>query len=225
MVLNFGSTKTFTPPKFGTMTFADGVQVNFADAFMDRDGVWRIATPAYSSVRDTARVSPARVDGQGNYDYFVNRGCGSPIAVDLDRSGAIELQSGSVSFDIDGDGTSETLTEWFGPNDGILVDRAPVGPATGAHLFGDEGGRFSSGYEKLAVLDANGDGEIGGSELNDVGVWVDRNANAKIDWGEMRSARSHGVVALSVDHVNDRSTAEMADAEVVLTEDIWFGIE
>ena len=71
----------------------------------------------------------------------------------------------TVKFDIDADDAEETM-EWFdGAGDGILVDTTKIGAdgsIDGSALFGDEGGKYSNGYEKLAGLDANSDGQITG---------------------------------------------------------------
>ena len=103
----------------------------------------------------------------------------SPVALDLNGDGQIGVtgettskdKSGisqvgqTVSFDIDNDGTDDK-TEWYaGDGDGILVDNRDGNAANdmdGGRLFGDEGGKFANGYEKLAQLDADGDGSLTG---------------------------------------------------------------
>ena len=82
----------------------------------------------------------------------------------------------TVEFDIDADGQMDTI-EWFdGSGDGILVDMSKIGEdgsIDGSALFGDEGGKYTNGYDKLATHDANGDGVVSGDELANFGVWVD----------------------------------------------------
>ena len=92
----------------------------------------------------------------------------TPIALDMNGDGKIGVTGetsshqkdadaelgATVEFDIDGDGTLNTI-EWFdGSGDGILVDSTKVGPngeIDGNALFGDQGGQFANGYEKLAT--------------------------------------------------------------------------
>ena len=55
---------------------------------------------------------------------------------------------------------------------------------------------WDHGYQALATLDRNFDGEISGSELEPLGLWFDRNQNALSDPGEVESITSTGVTAL-----------------------------
>ena len=84
----------------------------------------------------------------------------SPIAFDLDYSGSVERLTGlEFDMDITGDGEMETLHEWFGPKEGILVflgrklTNAEIETSisiTGQHLMGDMGGQYTDGFDKLA---------------------------------------------------------------------------
>ena len=94
----------------------------------------------------------------------------SPVALDLNGSGAIEttgattaqVRTGAdplgqtVAFDIDGDGATENI-EWLsGTGDSLLVDNRDgmaASDMSGQRLFGDQGGQFASGYQKLGMLD------------------------------------------------------------------------
>ncbi len=146
----------------------------------------------------------------------------SPIGLDLDGSNAVERISGEFSFDFDADGETESVSEWFAPTEGILFDARIGGPATGEHLFGDQGGLYADGFEKLARLDADGDGWVEGSELDGLAIWTDANSNAELDPGEHSTLVSHGVEALSVSHESYVSEARLADGSTMMTEDLWF---
>ena len=120
-----------------------------------------------------------------------------------------------------------------GDGDSLLVDNRDGNAAhdmNGTRLFGDQGGRYGSGYEKMAQLDADGDGRLAGQELDGLELWVD-NGNACVDAGELRSLADFGVTELSVarnDVANARgenlmqSSATTADGRTMLTEDVWF---
>jgi len=45
----------------------------------------------------------------------------TPIALDVDESGAVERINGDFAFDMNGDGVDEVLMQWFAPTDGILI--------------------------------------------------------------------------------------------------------
>lgn len=67
----------------------------------------------------------------------------------------------------------------------------------GNRLFGDADGKYSSGYEKLAQLDVDGNGALSGAELQGLKVWQD-NGDAKVQAGEMKSLAEVGVDQISV---------------------------
>jgi len=211
-----------------------------------------------SDPSETFKLGITNIQGSGNCeiispsektvsikDVFYNNGV-SPIALDLDGSGAIEVTGETsshqkddfsvgktVQFDIDADGDVDTV-EWFkGAGDGILVNMAKIGPngeINGEALFGDQGGKFANGYAKLAGFDANGDAMISGDELKGLGLWVD-NGDAVLQDGELRSAAEFGIASISTDmsiaydakgRELMQSFALTADGEKILTEDVWF---
>ncbi|MEO0546090.1 MAG: tandem-95 repeat protein [Pseudomonadota bacterium] len=172
----------------------------------------------------------------------------SPVALDLNRTGAIEVTGqttaqdktaiaeigDTVAFDIDADGDLETI-EWLdGSGDGLLVDNrdgGAMGDMDGARLFGDQGGAYDHGYQQLAQLDADGDGALAGDELEGLSAWID-DGDAQLEEGELFSVQELGVSEISVElevNVQDdagrdlfRSTATMDDGSEIVTEDVWF---
>ncbi len=171
----------------------------------------------------------------------------SPVALDLNGSGAIETTGAStakqrvggtavgktVAFDINGDGVREKI-EWLsGSGDGLLVDDRDGRAAksmNGNRLFGDANGQYSSGYEKLAKLDADGNGVLSGGELSGLKVWQD-NGDAKVQAGEMKSLADLGVEQISVQRQNVSNargetlmqSVAQRNGQSILTEDVWFG--
>ncbi|MFV0407866.1 MAG: hypothetical protein ACK5LN_13780 [Propioniciclava sp.] len=144
----------------------------------------------------------------------------TPIAVDGNDDGAIARAGHSVDFDIDGDGSLDRLDDWFGSDEGILVDRSIPGAIDGRHLFGDQGGRYADGFAKLALRDANGDGAVAGRELDGLALWTDANGNGVLDEGELSDLGD--ITSLSTSHQKYLSTATRADGSTVVTEDVWF---
>ena len=152
---------------------------------------------------------------------------GSPIALDLDKNGVVESITGNFEFDLNGNGVVESLSEWFGPDEGILVDSTypgfDGGELSGWHLYGDLGGRYDDGFDKLALHDFNDDGKVSGDELAGLALWVDANSNAKMDDGELSTLDSHDIESLELSHDEHFiSTATLADGEPMVTQDLWF---
>ena len=133
-----------------------------------------------------------------------------------------------VYFDIDNDGIRE-YTNWVGPNDGLLafdanfngeIDNASelfgYGNAYSAardstqqiflepKVVGDEdyiGNEFTSGFEKLAAFDGDGDGTIDtddGLLYSRLNIWRDFNQNGETDAGELMSLQEAGVDTISL---------------------------
>jgi hypothetical protein len=153
----------------------------------------------------------------------------TPLGIDLDRSGAVEAIRGEFVIDITGDSFVETLEDWFAPTEGILIDTSfnglQHGIVTGQHLFGNMGGAYLDGFEKLATHDLNGDGVVSGDELEFLGIWTDTNSNAKLDDGELSTLASHNIVGLNTAHTNLKSTVILSDGSSLLMEDLVFAEE
>ncbi len=138
-----------------------------------------------------------------------------------------------MQFDLDGDGKKESIEWMTGSGDGLLVDTSKINgnAIDGNALFGDQGGKFTNGYEKMAQYDANNDGKLSGAELDNLSVWVD-DGDAQLESGELRSLSDLGVTELSTQMKSVtnakgeslmQSTATKADGSSILTEDVWFG--
>lgn len=170
----------------------------------------------------------------------------TPVALDMNKDGKIGTTGTStakdrtdptlgrtVEFDIDADGTKDTIEWMTGDGDGLVVDMSEIGPngeIDGRALMGDQGGQFTDGFAKMATYDANGDGVLAGDELNAIGVWVD-DGDAKLEEGELKSAAEIGLNGLTTSYANElndrgetlmRSTADMMGEEI-MSEDVWFG--
>src|SRR5678809_514840 len=143
----------------------------------------------------------------------------------------------TVQFDIDGDGKKDKV-EWMdGKGDGMLVDdrNGAVtaaangnGEINGKSLFGDQGGKFGNGYNKMAQYDTNHDGKLTGAELQGVKVWQD-NGDAKVQAGELKSLADLGITELSTG-VNNTQNARgenlmqssfVQNGQSFKSEDVW----
>ena len=126
----------------------------------------------------------------------------TPIAIPLGEDVTTPpLASGAqVLFDADGSGIPRRWT-WINKDAGWLVyDADSKGDITSAlQWFGSVTFWlfWSNGYEALAALDDNGNGELRGDELRQIAIWHDRNQNGISERGEVRPLASHRIIALS----------------------------
>jgi hypothetical protein len=175
----------------------------------------------------------------------------SPVALDLNGDGRIgttgvstaqqriDSQVGkTVSFDVDGDGKADQ-TEWMaGDGDALLVDDRDGGATKAMHtgrnidgtrLFGDQGGRYANGYEKLAKLDQNGDGSLDEDELMGVKAWID-DGDGTLEEGELKTLKELGVTQVNtqMNRVQNERGESLMRSDFVrngqrqMTEDVWF---
>ncbi len=178
----------------------------------------------------------------------------SPIMLDLNGDGKlgttgvstakerIDDQVGrTVSFDIDGDGAKDEIEWMSGDGDGMLVDDRDGG-ATGAmltdgeidgkRLYGDQGGKYANGFEKLKALDKDGDGKVAGEELDGLKVWID-DGDAKLEGGELKTLRELGITEIFVQMKHEQNakgetlerSSFVQDGKTHMTEDVWFGVK
>ena len=144
-----------------------------------------------------------------------------PLVLDLDGSGittsAINPAS-PILFDHDGDGT-KTASGWIASGEAIVV-RDLNGNGTidsGRELFGDNtlltsgaraGQTAAHGFEALADLDSNADGQFNNLDaaFASVKLWKDANQNGISETGELFTFAQLGVASINVaataDNVN-----------------------
>jgi hypothetical protein len=143
-----------------------------------------------------------------------------------------------VAFDLAATGTPQQV-EWSnGDGAAFLVDDRDGGATAaargagvidGTRLFGDEGGRWASGYDKLATRDADRDGQLAGAELRGLAAWVD-DGDARVQAGELKPLAALGITAIATTHHAERNArGEALDRSWFvqhgrrkMTEDVWF---
>jgi len=144
----------------------------------------------------------------------------SPISLIWEESFDIENARSIVRFPLD-PALSDRWYEWQGSGSAPLLVYDPNHTGniiSASQLFGNWtfGGRervalrdlgtnlasqaapWGNGYEALATLDRDGDGEISGGELHDLGLWFDYNRDAKSQGGEVKRLGDVGVTRLLV---------------------------
>jgi hypothetical protein len=144
------------------------------------------------------------------------RGGDCPLILDLDGGGISNsgIAPGyPILFDHDGDGL-RNATGWVGAGEAIVV-RDLNGNGTidsGRELFGDStlftrgskaGQRAANGFEALADLDSNNDGQFNAADaaFASVKLWKDVNHNGISEAGELFTFAQLGVQGYVVPHV------------------------
>jgi hypothetical protein len=106
----------------------------------------------------------------------------------------------AVDFDLRGYGVRERWS-WIAPELGLLVwDPHGEGRIESARqLFGGYTFEmfYRDGYEALAALDDDGDGQLTGRELAGIRVWFDRNSDGISEPGEVVSLEDLGIESIA----------------------------
>lgn len=135
-------------------------------------------------------------------------------------------------FDMDLSGIGRSLPpvwEWVGPRSGILVHWPEAAPKEeaypltldGSYLFGNHTlGRTGSdawahGYQPLATLDNDANGNLTGDELAPVWIWVDANSDALVDLGEMKPASEYVQSLAVIPEVDSEGNAQAPKGAVL----------
>lgn len=151
----------------------------------------------------------------------------SPISLVWDSSSPIENGMTVVSFSLavsNPDGYSLWKASEKAPL--LVFDPYKTGEVSSArqlfgnHAFGgvttrvadfqskDLRSAWTNGFEALALLDRNSDKKISGEELEGISLWFDRDRDAEVDEGELRTVKSEGIVSLYFDNVKEVSDSK-----------------
>ena len=163
-------------------------------------------------------------------DECLDLGSGTPILLDLDRNW-FQLSSGPADFDLDADGWPEAIT-WVasGTRDAFLyLDRNGNGLVDdGSELFGDStllssGHKAKHGYEALAEFDliengGNADGVLDSADavFEDLGAWIDSDANGIHEPHESKSLAEAGVLSLDLDYRYSRRSDRHGNRFIII---------
>lgn len=161
----------------------------------------------------------------------------SPLVIDLDGDGVelVSIEDSSANFDLDLDGFRERVS-WVGADDGLLaLDVNGNGIIDDkSELFGDSGVN-ANGFEALADLDTNNDGQINhlDDEFDNLVIWVDADGDGITDLGELSGLIENQIdeislAATSINETNEgnfvshRSTVSFSDGRQHDIDDVWF---
>lgn len=187
---------------------------------------WELHTILSEAVAHFERIAEARADWRliatlkARLDASPPAIMVTPILVPLSADASFDHlidRASTVSFDFTGQcermqlGWIKTGAAWL-----VWDPRESGRIASGFQMFGSVTwvASWDNGYLALGALDDNGDGTIAGKELRGLSLWRDANCNGVSERGEVRSVRSHGVVALGYGHVRVGEDAWASEAGV-----------
>ena len=143
----------------------------------------------------------------------------SPIVIDLNGDGVktISRKNSKTYFDLDNNKFAEN-TSWIDKNDGILINKTLITNSitNGSELFGNhtllrDGSLANNGFEALKEFDENKDGvinELDALAYENLAIWQDINANAKLDENELKSLKELGIKEINLNYANSNFTDE-----------------
>ena len=133
----------------------------------------------------------------------------TPIVLDLAGHGVNTLSAAEgVNFDLNGTGHAAQYG-WVGSGSGLLVmdvnGNGQIDNGTelfGAATLGADGHRAGNGFAAMAMQDTNHDNVLNASDANwnQLKVWVDGNADGKVETGELKGMADLGIASLNLAH-------------------------
>ncbi|MDF1561533.1 MAG: hypothetical protein P1V51_00740 [Deltaproteobacteria bacterium] len=152
-------------------------------------------------------------------------GCTTPLVVVFGRGERVSFlpDDGESRFDLAAPGRTPVLrTDWpSAVTPWLALDRDGDGAITsGQELFGSavliDGRPAANGFEALAALDANGDGQIDRRDpaFYRLLLWADANGDRRSQPAELRSLRSAGLLSLALSHQSQPRCDERGNCEV-----------
>jgi Ca2+-binding RTX toxin-like protein/subtilisin-like proprotein convertase family protein len=160
-----------------------------------------------------------------------------PVVLDLNGDGVklTSYNSSEVTFDVDNDGKQER-TGWVSNQDGILVEDVNqdgkinnitetiseyYNPNDGS--VADADGKYSKdGLAALKKLDSNHDGKFNNqdSKWNDLKVWVDASGDGVTDAGELKTLTEAGIKEINLNNIIT-ATKERNEGNIILSKSTY----
>ena len=118
----------------------------------------------------------------------------SGAALNLSDNTDPDKPSNKLYFDMNSDGFKERMLDWFGQDEGVLVNDTNRNGIVdnGSEIIGNRylNSKGETTLDTLSLLrdfDTNKDGVIDSKDNSALSIWIDKNRNAKTDEGELIS--------------------------------------
>lgn len=129
-----------------------------------------------------------------------------PVYLDTNQDNKLNITGGnSVCFDINGDGVKDKIHEWNTLDAQLVYDINRNGQIDDGREIMNETGidgtqnKYRNGWAKVRdIFDQNNDGFIDCSELLLTSYWTDINGNGTVEAGELKTARSMGIIQINI---------------------------
>jgi hypothetical protein len=135
------------------------------------------------------------------HTYTANSPLGLVISPEIKNPS--DLPVNFANFKLSEEQTLNSKVKWLGSSNFAVLVWDPDNKGEiddGRSLFGtwSFGRKWNNGYEALASLDEDQDGQVSKEELNGIKLWLDQNSNAKVDRTEIHELTAHGITEISV---------------------------
>ena len=118
----------------------------------------------------------------------------SGAALNLSGTTDTDKSGNKLYFDMNSDGFKERMLDWFGQDEGVLVNDTNRNGIVdnGSEIIGNRylNSKGETTLDTLSLLrdfDTNKDGVIDSKDNSSLSIWIDKNRNAKTDEGELIS--------------------------------------
>lgn len=118
----------------------------------------------------------------------------SGAALNLSGTTDTDKSGNKLYFDMNSDGFKERMLDWFGQDEGVLVNDTNRNGIVdnGSEIIGNRylNSKGETTLDTLSLLrdfDTNKDGVIDSKDNSGLSIWIDKNRNAKTDEGELIS--------------------------------------
>ena len=221
-----GDTGRLRNPQPGSSAYFQTLEQYYTSNALARQAIaplWEVATAKAQQDHGLSNSGLNESERAANLGHLAPRIAASqtiehfnPIGIDLNGDGLATIaESGSsVYFDIDGTADLGAKlqgvnaphyvkhTAWLNNRDGLLIlDKNINGTIDdGEEMFSNSAvNEQNRGIASLAVIDADGNGSIDGSDpvFGSLRVWQDKNSNGLLDAGEVNSLNSLGITSLN----------------------------
>ena len=156
-----------------------------------------------------------------------------PVYLDTNHDGKLNVEKlkQALSFDMNGDGIADQVSEWNTKDAQLVYDANGDGQINnGREMMNEVGlngeqGKYKNGWAKaLDIFDTNKDGKLDAKELEKASLWTDTNGNGKVDEGELKSVAEMGIMNIDPSKGNFVQRDKIGDMNLNFGMGMGFGM-